>query len=162
MIFVHEISKEREVVVYCPCEGTIKISKNLIFLHGIISMFTKSTVVLYHGITFISKDTNLKYEIILFLTDKVYPSPESFKSFNKVIVHNEEFEWELKCHLSDFGDYSETIEYGVKSHYFHCKNKNDCVCITSDLRQLKLVVRIFKFLSSEYPEKKFVMDRKCG
>jgi len=152
--FVHEISKEREVIVYCPCEGTIKISKNLTFLPWYYFNVYKEYNDFISWNYFHFEGYKLKIRNpILFLTDKVYPSPESLKSFNKVIVHNEEFEWELKCHLSDFGDYSETIEYGVKSYYFH-KNKNDCVCITSDLRQLKLVVRMFKFLSSEYPEKK--------
>ena len=154
--FVHEMSKEREVIVYCPCEGSIKISKNLMFLPWYyFNVYREYSDFIswnyYHFETYKLKIHNP----ILFLTDKTFPNHASFKSFNKVILNNEEFEWEIKCHLSDFSDYTETIEYGVKSHYFH-KNKDDCVCITSDLDELKLMVRIFKFLQNEYPEKKLI------
>ena len=154
--FVYEMSKEREVIVYCPCEGSIKISKNLMFLPWYyFNVYREySDFISWNYYHF----ENYKLKIhnpILFLTDKTFPNHASFKSFNKVILNNEEFEWEIKCHLSDFSDYTETIEYGVKSHFFH-KNKDDCVCITSDLKELKLMVRIFKFLQHEYPEKKLI------
>jgi len=154
--FVYELSKNKEIIVYCPCEGNIKISKNLTFKpwynFNVYQEYTNFISWNY----FHFEGYKLKiHNPILFLTDKIFPNPESFKSFNKVILHNEEFEWEFKCHLSDFSDFSETIEYGVKSHYFH-KNKNDCLCITNNLQELTQVVRMFKLLKNEYPEKKLI------
>ena len=85
--FVHEISKEREVIVYCPCEGSIKISKNLMFLPWYyFNVYREYSDFIswnyYHFETYKLKIHNP----ILFLTDKTFPNHASFKSFNKVIL----------------------------------------------------------------------------
>ena len=90
------MSKEREVIVYCPCEGSIKISKNLMFLPWYyFNVYREySDFISWNYYHF----ENYKLKIhnpILFLTDKTFPNHASFKSFNKVILNNEEFEWEM-------------------------------------------------------------------
>jgi len=154
--FVYELSKEKSIIVYCPCDSTIKISKNLMFVPWYyFNVYRKyKNFISWNYYHFENYDLKIKNPI-LFLHNNNFINPESCKSFKKIIVNNEEFEWEFKCHLSDFSDYTETIEYGLKSHYF-IKNNNDCVCITNSIEELTIVVRTFNFLKDEFPNKKLI------